>query len=164
VRSCDGYYFPISFSTTQERFEADLNQCQQMCPGAETGLFFHPMPGGDAENAISYRTGESYTDLPNAFSYRKQIDPQCSCRFSAAAMEEIAGSVTPEEQTARAEPAFPLPEFRQDIALGEETLQSREGNMTVEKLVALARGDDGNVASSGNGTIRIVGPAFFPVQ
>ncbi|MGB7287506.1 MAG: DUF2865 domain-containing protein, partial [Salaquimonas sp.] len=55
VRTCDGYYFPISFSTTQKRFEEDAGQCQQMCPGAETALFYHPMPNGDAETALSYR-------------------------------------------------------------------------------------------------------------
>jgi len=165
VRRCDGYYFPISFSTTPNRFEDDLSQCQQMCPGADTGLFYHTMPGGDAENAISYRTGEPYADLTNAFSYRKQIDPQCTCRSTTSSFEELAGSTDNDVRPSMPDrPAFALPQFRQDSALGEETLQSREGNMTLEKLVALAKGNEGDVAATGKGTIRIVGPAFFPVQ
>ena len=43
VRTCDGYYFPISFSTTSDRFAADEVQCEKMCPGTETALYFHPM-------------------------------------------------------------------------------------------------------------------------
>src|SRR5690606_21240858 len=32
VRTCDGYYFPISFSTTTERFADDERACRAMCP------------------------------------------------------------------------------------------------------------------------------------
>ena len=35
VRTCDGFYFPISFSTTQDHFRDDEASCQRMCPAAE---------------------------------------------------------------------------------------------------------------------------------
>ncbi len=35
VRTCDGYYFPISYSTTQDHFHDDEAACQRMCPAAE---------------------------------------------------------------------------------------------------------------------------------
>jgi len=165
VRTCDGYYFPISFSTTKNHFEDDLNKCQQMCPGTETALFYHTMPGGDAETSISYRTGEPYSSLTNAFSYRKKVDNQCSCRATTSVFEEVAGSTQrPQTEISKPpEPRMATPTFRLDVALGEETLQSIEGEMTVEKLASIAVGGSDNDTRS-NGDIRIVGPAFFPVQ
>src|SRR4029079_14827478 len=32
VRTCDGYYFPISYTATPERFAQDEQTCQRMCP------------------------------------------------------------------------------------------------------------------------------------
>ncbi len=166
VRTCDGYYFPISFSTTKNHFEDDLNKCQQMCPGTETALFYHTMPGGDAETSISYRTGEPYSSLTNAFSYRKKVDNQCSCRATDL---RYSKKLQARRKGLKPKSASPLnrsmatPTFRLDIALGEETLQSIEGEMTVEKLASIAIGGSDNETRS-NGDIRIVGPAFFPVQ
>lgn len=165
VRTCDGYYFPISFSTTKNHFEDDLNKCQQMCPGTETALFYHTMPGGDAETSISYRTGEPYSSLTNAFSYRTKVNNQCGCRAATSIFEEVAGSTEkPQTEVSQApEPRIAIPTSRLDVSLSEETLQSIEGDMTVDKLASIASGGGGN-NSRGNGDIRIVGPAFFPVQ
>src|SRR5215470_5542313 len=35
VRTCDGYYFPISFSTAPTRFAEDEQTCQKLCPASE---------------------------------------------------------------------------------------------------------------------------------
>ena len=40
VRSCDGYYFPISYSTVQSRFADDQRTCQRECPG-DRGAALH---------------------------------------------------------------------------------------------------------------------------
>ncbi|HEY5929426.1 MAG TPA: DUF2865 domain-containing protein, partial [Burkholderiales bacterium] len=47
VRTCDGYFFPISFSTSQDRFREDEQTCQRMCPAAEVALFSHRTSGED---------------------------------------------------------------------------------------------------------------------
>lgn len=39
VRTCDGYYFPISFATTPNRFQDDERACQRACPAAEVALY-----------------------------------------------------------------------------------------------------------------------------
>ena len=57
VRTCDGYYFPISFSTTSEHLPEDAHSCEALCPGAEARLFYYSNPGGGPENMISV-TGE----------------------------------------------------------------------------------------------------------
>ena len=166
VRTCDGYYFPISFSTSKNRFESDAEQCQQLCPGTETQLFYHPMPNGDAEESISYRSGEAYASLPNAFSYRKNVNSECSCRSVASrgGFEEIAGTTASEKAAAAvdAKPTIPTPSFRADQALDIETEQNLAGGLTLERLASI--NDKSQVAIKPEKTIRIVGPEFFPVQ
>src|SRR5262249_30316969 len=39
VRTCDGFYFPISYSTSPDRFRDDEQACQRMCPATEVALY-----------------------------------------------------------------------------------------------------------------------------
>lgn len=79
VRTCDGYYFPISYSTVPSRFADDERTCQRLCPASEAVLYSFRNPGEDMQQAVSI-TGQSYTTLPNAFRYRKEMTAGCSCR------------------------------------------------------------------------------------
>lgn len=79
VRTCDGFYFPISMSTNQSRFQDDEANCRQLCPAAETALYAFRYPGEDINQAVSL-SGRPYTELPNAFRYRQEYNPSCSCR------------------------------------------------------------------------------------
>ena len=79
VRTCDGYYYPISYATSQDRFRDDEQTCQRMCPASEVSLYTYHNPGEEVAQAVSLN-GRPYTELPNAFSYRKALDKTCSCR------------------------------------------------------------------------------------
>ena len=79
VRTCDGYYFPISYSTVPSKFPEDERLCQRLCPATEALLYSHRNPGEDVTQSVS-SSGQPYTALPNALSYRKQFNPACSCR------------------------------------------------------------------------------------
>jgi hypothetical protein len=79
VRSCDGYYFPISYSTVPARFAADALTCQRLCPGSQVTLYAYQNPGQEIEQAVSV-DGAPYTALPNAFRYRKERVSGCFCR------------------------------------------------------------------------------------
>jgi hypothetical protein len=79
VRTCDGFYFPISFATSSDRFRDDEQTCQRMCPAAEVSLYTYHNPGEEVTQAVSLN-GRLYTELPTAFSYRKALNPACSCR------------------------------------------------------------------------------------
>jgi len=79
VRTCDGYYYPISFATSSDRFREDEQTCQRMCPAAEVNLYTYHNPGEEVAQAVSLN-GRLYTELPTAFSYRKALNPACSCR------------------------------------------------------------------------------------
>lgn len=91
VRTCDGYYFPISFATDPSRFAADERTCQSLCPGAAARLYAHADPAADVSRAVSL-AGEPYTALPSAYRYRTVYDPACTCR--------AAGLATPRPHTA----------------------------------------------------------------
>jgi Protein of unknown function (DUF2865) len=92
VRTCDGYYFPISYSTVPTRFAEDERLCQRLCPASETILFSHRNPGEDVTRAVS-SGGRLYSDLPQAFSYRKQLNPACSCRAPGQSWAEALRQV-----------------------------------------------------------------------
>jgi len=81
VRTCDGFYFPLSYATTPKNFARDERICQARCPGAEAHLYYHRVEGQEAEDMISL-TGVPYRSLPTAFLYRRTDRPQprnCGC-------------------------------------------------------------------------------------
>ena len=79
VRLCDGYYFPVSFSTLPSHFEQDAEACQSRC-AAPAELFYYQHPGAGMDQSVSFRTQEPYTSLKVAFRYRKQLVKGCSCK------------------------------------------------------------------------------------
>lgn len=79
VRTCDGYYFPISFATVPSRFGDDEKTCKSLCPASEASLYAYRNPGQDMNQAVSIN-GQPYTSLPNAFRYRQEFNPSCSCK------------------------------------------------------------------------------------
>ncbi len=79
VRTCDGYYFPISFETTPDHFRDDEQTCQRMCPAADVQLYTYHNPGEEIAQSVSLN-GRLYTELPTAFQYRKAINQACGCR------------------------------------------------------------------------------------
>jgi len=78
VRLCDGYYWPISFSTTADRFEHDQEQCNSAC-GSPARLFVHRVPGGGPGTMVT-PDGLPYTALKTAFLFRTKYDAQCKCK------------------------------------------------------------------------------------
>jgi hypothetical protein len=67
VRTCDGRYFPVP--------GGDDGACNSFCPASETKVFYG---GGTIDDATTSR-GQSYSDLPNAFRFRKEIVDNCTC-------------------------------------------------------------------------------------
>ncbi len=90
VRMCDGAFFPISFSTVQSRFGEDEALCKRQCPAAEVALYTYSNPGQDIEQAVSL-SGEYYSSLPNAFKFRTEFNPSCSCRGPGQSWAEALG-------------------------------------------------------------------------
>jgi Protein of unknown function (DUF2865) len=79
VRLCDGYYFPVSFSTLPTHFERDADACQSKC-AAPVELYYHQNPGSGMEQAVSFKSKQNYSSLRSAFRYRKEFVQGCSCK------------------------------------------------------------------------------------
>lgn len=101
VRTCDGYYYPISFSTTRAGFARDAKQCDSSC-SAPARLFVHRNPGADVQHSVDLK-GQPYSSLENAFRYREELVDNCRCKpepWTEAAKEEferrVAGADTPD--------------------------------------------------------------------
>lgn len=72
VRVSDGYYWPISFSTTRQYLAYDEKTCSDQSNGFEVELYYHKNPGEDADKMINL-AGTPYKSLPNAFLYRREF-------------------------------------------------------------------------------------------
>jgi uncharacterized protein DUF2865 len=70
VRMCDGRYFPILARSGTP--PAQL--CQSFCPASATRVFF----GSSIDSAMA-ANGERYAETANAYLYRKQLNPNCTC-------------------------------------------------------------------------------------
>jgi hypothetical protein len=78
VRTCDGYYWPVSHAVSRERFSADAKRCQSSCAG-EARLFYQHRGSSDPRELVDLE-GKSYTQLKNAFLYRTTLINGCGCR------------------------------------------------------------------------------------
>jgi len=78
VRTCDGYYFPISFAARPDDFGRDERICQGMCPGQDVRLFYLEKLDEKVAEMVSL-DGEPYAETNSAFRYRKKFDKSCTC-------------------------------------------------------------------------------------
>ncbi|MGY4478461.1 DUF2865 domain-containing protein [Bradyrhizobium sp. USDA 3364] len=163
VRTCDGAYFPISFATVQARFAADEQICKAQCPAAEASLFAYRNPGEDINQAVSI-SGQPYSSLPNAFKYRTEFNPSCSCKAAGQSWAEALKAVDDQASAAQ----------QGDIIVTEESArkmqQRAQGKAAAGKKGAPAAAAQqpaaadatAPVAPSSDGQIRTVGPTFIP--
>ena len=70
VRLCDGKHFPVHGRGEM----SPTAMCQAFCPASVTKVFF----GGQLDRAVSM-DGERYSELDNAFAYRKKLTSDCTC-------------------------------------------------------------------------------------
>ncbi len=161
VRTCDGYYFPISFETTQDHFRDDEQTCQRMCPAADVQLFTYHNPGEQVAQAVSLN-GRLYTELPTAFQYRKALSPTCSCRRPGESWAEALkvngtdatlapGDVVITEQNAK---RYEQPGAVQRKPAAKESAKGQPPS----KALVEAPGEADNAKRK----VRAVGPTFLP--
>jgi len=115
VRTCDGYYFPVSYSALPSRFGTDINQCRNQC-AAPAELFVYRNPGEEAEQMVSADGRQAYSNLPNAWRYRREYVKGCSCKsteYDPAAIAE-AEQKKADEEAAKANPGPPDNRIAQD--------------------------------------------------
>src|SRR6266699_1531301 len=173
VRTCDGFYFPISFATVPARFPDDEKTCKALCPAAEATLFSYRNPGEDMNQAVSIN-GQPYSSSPNAFRYRQEFNPSCACKAAgqtwsdalktiddrAAAAEQGDIIVTEESAKKMARPPSKAPTAaKKGGAPAGTTATAPAAPEAATEGSAPATG-----AASDNKQIRSVGPTFIPAR
>ena len=170
VRTCDGFYFPISFATVPARFPDDEKTCKALCPAAEATLFSYRNPGEDMSSAVSIN-GQPYSSSPNAFRYRQEFNPSCACKAAGQTWSDALKSI---DDKAAAEQ-------QGDIIVTEESAKKMSRAPAKATPAAAKKGaapagtaattpapdtPTGAAPSTGseNKPIRSVGPTFIPAR
>jgi hypothetical protein len=171
VRACDGYYFPISFSTTREQFAYDQATCEAMCPGARVELYYHDNPASASENMISLY-GVPYEDHPAAFQYRSKYDKSCSCGSNRPPLFSVAGKLRLSDangalslansDSAGRTASVPVPVAKPGLGEDPETTINRAGDFQISAFTSLA-GASRSTMRNGR-PVRIVGPVHWSAQ
>ena len=174
VRTCDGYYFPISFSSSRAEFGRDADQCARQCPGADVSLYFHSVPEERSEDMVSVDDGTAYVSLPNAFAYRNGLSSSCSCNKAPLTAKR---STEPKKQSSIILPdEIPVPEQKPHLSSKgtSEGAKSDTANASPEstpsrdnpvKLEPRSRDDENEFEEMDpDRKVRVVGPTFLPDQ
>jgi hypothetical protein len=176
VRTCDGFYFPISYSALPNKFAEDAQTCQRLCPAAEAVLYSHRSTGEEVNQAVS-ANGRLYTEMANAFAYRKQFNPSCSCKAAGqtwadalkqlddqtvergdiVVTEERAKQLSQPQVDAQGKPLKPPPPARPGAAPPSQPVAA-----TPASANAAAPADASGEPDPSKRRVRAVGPTFLP--
>jgi len=168
VRTCDGFYFPISYSTSPDHFREDELACQRSCPATEVSLYTYHNPGEEIAQAVSLN-GRVYTDLPTAFQYRKAMTPSCSCRkpgeswaqtLKASGPDDtiVPGDIVVNEQNSK---QMSQPRTDPD---GKPIRPDLRGSVTTAPAASEPTAETANQTEPGKRTVRTIGPTFLPAR
>ena len=169
VRTCDGGYFPIEFSTSPARFADDERQCKAQCPATEAELYAYRNPGEDINQAVSIN-GAPYTALPNAFKFRTEFNPTCSCRAPGQSWADALKSIDDKSEAAQQGDIIVTEESAKKMQERAQKQQTKPGKKGAPPAQASAPATDNSAATAANGTtsassgnksIRTVGPKFL---
>jgi hypothetical protein len=165
VRSCDGAYFPISFATVPGRFPDDEKTCKALCPAAEASLFAYRNPGEDMNQAVSI-SGQPYTSSPNAFKFRQEFNPSCSCKAAGQtwsdALKSIDDKAAAEQQGDIIVTEESAKKMARPPAAKGTAVAPRKGATTATAPATPAPAAD--PAAAAGDKIRTVGPTFIPAR
>ena len=102
VRLCDGFFYPIHYSTYGSLLGQDQQSCQSNC-AAPAELYVYRNPGQEIEQAVSLN-GSAYMDLPVALRFKKEYVKGCSCKQAEYNPTEIEAA----NKRAEADAAAPV--------------------------------------------------------
>lgn len=151
VRTCDGYFFPMSTVASAGDFQRDQARCEAACPGTNVELFYSERGDTKAGDMLSSVTGGPYSQLPNAFVFKRldvTREPSCSC--GTVRDSSLLGS-TPDARFPKvvAQPGSSIVEV-------EPTKPAASATDTAKDITPVEREIDADRK------VRVVGPTFLP--
>ncbi|TPI68133.1 DUF2865 domain-containing protein [Mesorhizobium sp. B3-1-3] len=171
VRTCDGYFFPMSNAASIGDFERDQKNCESSCPGTEMQVFYSRGMDDDSGSMTSSATGQPYSELPTAYLYKQanySRPPTCGCNAQAGNFTIIGGNPPNPEQSqpdGEAAPFIPVPASKPDPGADPETLANAEGGLdqaAIKRLTTKVPVSPVSALPPDQRKVRVVGPAFLP--
>ncbi|MCZ4271020.1 DUF2865 domain-containing protein [Maritalea porphyrae] len=169
ARTCDGYYWPVSFSTVKDYLYQDAGVCESQAGVGEVSLYYYSNRGGTPDDMVNLN-GQRYADSPNAFKYRREYDATCNVKQT-----EVYGIIQAAEgdDFSRAvisfgDISFPLPrrDPRQTLEIKVAVANyvplprprpNRDGESASVAIPQQTNGDH-RVVTIGEKLVRLVGP------
>jgi len=152
VRLSDGYYFPSPNSGYGRERDMDkiAVQCKFICEDAEMDVY--RMTGAEriADEMVSLTTGKRYADLPGAGAYRVAV-PVRTCnmaRYYKTALARSPVIQTVDLGVSAEDPVVPVPMLAMNMSLMSDVGLRGSRSLVTDRPRK----------------VRIVGPAFLPVQ
>lgn len=152
VRTCDGYFFPMSKSSTPADFQRDQARCEAACPGTRVEMFYSEGKSANPADMISAVTGKRYADLPRALVFRRldiPVEPGCSCGGPAPQGASFVG------QSA-------VPGTRISASPGSSVVDVKAPRGRKEVGEAQAQQPSPELEAEEDRKVRVVGPTFLP--
>jgi hypothetical protein len=162
VRTCDGYYFPVSAGGGNNGgYRTDAEVCQATYAGAGTAELFIA-PGDDVANARSLANNKRYGDQPYAFQYRTAFNAVCVAELheglrtlGATAPVSVATVAASLPLPAGSATLVALPQPRPRWSEDPETLANAAGALRLEPIAAA-------IGATEKATgMRIVGAGYY---
>ncbi|WP_027166355.1 DUF2865 domain-containing protein [Mesorhizobium sp. WSM3224] len=173
VRTCDGYFFPMSNAASVGDFERDQKNCESSCPGTEVQVFYTRGMDDDSGSMTSSVTGQPYSELPTAYLYKQanfSRPPTCGCNAQASNGNfTIIGGNPPNPEQSQpdggAASFVPVPATKPDPGADPETLANIEGGLdrdAIRRLTTKVPVSPVSALPPDQRKVRVVGPAFLP--
>ena len=173
VRTCDGYFYPMSNAASVGDFERDQKNCESSCPGTEMQVFYSRGMDDDSGSMTSSVTGQPYASLPTAYLYKQanySRPPSCGCNAQAGNGNfTIIGGNPPNPEQSQPEggvtPFIPVPANKPDPGADPETLANAEGGLdlgAIKRLTTKVPVSPVSALPPDQRKVRVVGPAFLP--
>ncbi|TIV61055.1 DUF2865 domain-containing protein, partial [Mesorhizobium sp.] len=171
VRTCDGYFYPMSNAASVGDFERDQKNCESSCPGTEMQVFYSRGMDDDLGSMTSSATGQPYSELPTAYLYKQanySRPPTCGCNAQAGNFTIIGGNPPNPEQSqpdGGIAPFIPVPAVKPDPGADPETLANAAGGLdqdAIKRLTTKVPVSPVSALPPDQRKVRVVGPAFLP--
>ena len=169
VRTCDGFYFPISYATSRRASREDEKTCQRMCPAAEVMLFsYRDRRRGHHAGDLGQRPALFVAAERVQVSHR--VQSRCSCKRPGQSWADALGkdeAVEPGDIVVTEERAK---QMSQPPAQKGQTKGRQPAAQPANAAPAADAGRAGDAAASrprpdrnraGKRTVRAVGPTFI---